>query len=893
MLEAIKEKVKLRSLYVLATCWFGILLVWYLSGSGTASKLALLSLGAGGLWLAVRRGEATLAVLILGMGILLPSFKLVSGLPHLRAEELLVLLYLCFLPFGKQKLQLAKASDLGKIIAALIASTVVSIIFAKLFLHYRFSFRDAFELVKPLKYYLIVLFIANLNFTELTLKKLMQYFWVFSGLFILAGFLEYLNPGDFKELLLPYAPEKVAQARLASQRIMGLFGNPNYTGIFLMMVINLAFSFLIFPKNKPRVTVLYLAIFSLAGMVLLLTMSRTALLATLISLGYIFFRSLVSYRVSKKQVVAVLGVVIIVVAVFLGLYGEKFLWRFEEGVNLGTSTSFQAKLAFWKESLALIKQSPLFGWGPAKGEMTTLVDNEYLLIMRRYGLAGLLIYLWLYLNILSRSGRLAARAGSPVEVAYGFAVQGMTLGFLIFNLTAGTFYNLQLMSVYYALVGALLALERAGTENPGPGKGRADTGLHFVVLSHRFPTTADPVKGIYVREQLEAILNLANLKTTIISPVPYAPKILWFKQKWRAYGREEKQGNFRGYQVYYPRYPVIPGAPCFFFQGFSMFFSVYALVKQISRQNSTILLHAHTIMPDGLAALLLKLCLKNIKVICTIHGSDILVFPFRNKITTLLTKLAIKGMDKVVCVSNHLKTAVLEFWHREVEVVTNGVSPEKFTLNRESWGQVQEIRGRWSNKKLVLFVGNLIAAKGIKELLQSLPALDNNIVLLLVGRPHLHNYIEDFTRQNGLTGRVVMVGAVAHQEIRLWMQACDVFILPSYSEGMPVVMFEAMSLGKPVILTRVGGVTEVISDGKNGILIPPRDVEAIRQALKRVLENPELAEQLGAAAQATVLNGYTWADNARQMLNIYQAMVNNKVMVNNQAMVNMSQASME
>jgi glycosyltransferase involved in cell wall biosynthesis len=235
----------------------------------------------------------------------------------------------------------------------------------------------------------------------------------------------------------------------------------------------------------------------------------------------------------------------------------------------------------------------------------------------------------------------------------------------------------------------------------------------------------------------------------------------------------------------------------------------------------------------------------------------------------MLTKQALRGIDKVVCVSTHLKSAALELCPREVEIVPNGVNPEKFTLSPRDFQQVQQIRERWGKGKLILFVGNLIAAKGVKELLEGFAKLDSNSVLILVGLPYLKKYINEFSRQNGFSDRVVITGTVPHQEIKYWMQACDVFILPSYSEGLPVVMLEAMSLGRPVIVTRVGGVPEVIADGENGILIPPRDAAAIQQALQKVLQNPGLAACLGAAAQARVLQEYTWANNARQMLNIY------------------------
>ena len=105
------------------------------------------------------------------------------------------------------------------------------------------------------------------------------------------------------------------------------------------------------------------------------------------------------------------------------------------------------------------------------------------------------------------------------------------------------------------------------------------------------------------------------------------------------------------------------------------------------------------------------------------------------------------------------------------------------------------------------------------------------------------------------------------------LETLDVVALPSWTEGLPIVLLEAMAHGRPVVATPVGGTPELVTDGETGLLVPPRDPEALAAALRRVLDDPDLARRLGTAARARVAERFTAAEQARRTLAIYDDVV--------------------
>jgi glycosyltransferase involved in cell wall biosynthesis len=117
----------------------------------------------------------------------------------------------------------------------------------------------------------------------------------------------------------------------------------------------------------------------------------------------------------------------------------------------------------------------------------------------------------------------------------------------------------------------------------------------------------------------------------------------------------------------------------------------------------------------------------------------------------------------------------------------------------------------------------------------------------------LHGHIAS----SGLVGKVQFCGWVPHEKIDDVLSSGELFVLPSYAEGLPNALLEAMSIGIPVIATRVGAIGEVVEEGRSGLLVEPGDVRGLADRIESLLANEELADRLGAEGRKQVLDNYS------------------------------------
>lgn len=151
-----------------------------------------------------------------------------------------------------------------------------------------------------------------------------------------------------------------------------------------------------------------------------------------------------------------------------------------------------------------------------------------------------------------------------------------------------------------------------------------------------------------------------------------------------------------------------------------------------------------------------------------------------------------------------------------------------------------------------LFLGRFEPDKGINELLEAFAQLRLQFAdaQLLLGGEGDTEAIARSADRHGMSQAVKLLGWVSGEAKREAFAAADALVLPSYIEGLPVAMLEAMSCGLPVVVTRVGSIPEVVSDGLDGLLVPPRDAPALADAMLRLARSPELAQRLGVAGKA-------------------------------------------
>ena len=197
-----------------------------------------------------------------------------------------------------------------------------------------------------------------------------------------------------------------------------------------------------------------------------------------------------------------------------------------------------------------------------------------------------------------------------------------------------------------------------------------------------------------------------------------------------------------------------------------------------------------------------------------------------------------------------------------IEVVYNGVDvPANGGFRRNDPARIGEI-------------ARLCDVKGQRELLQAVARLPE-ARLVLAGRDleqggAFQDALERESERLGIRERVEFG---FHEDVPALLESLDVVALPSWTEGLPVVLLEAMAHARPVVATPVGGTPELVVDGETGLLVPPRDPEALAAALRRLLEDPDLARRLGEAGRARVAERFTADAQAHRILELCDELV--------------------
>jgi len=385
-----------------------------------------------------------------------------------------------------------------------------------------------------------------------------------------------------------------------------------------------------------------------------------------------------------------------------------------------------------------------------------------------------------------------------------------------------------------------------------------------------------------VHEQAKS-LREAGCDVRVMQPLPMTPFPLpLFKKSYRELACVPDEEDDAGQPVYHPRYLTLPGHRLFERVGDWMFQAIQDRLQSIYRDWPFDIIHAHSTYPCGYVA---NRCrdeiVPHVKVMHTIHRTCIIDAPNYNRACFEKVRDSLDGADFNVFVSGEGMRLGLEYTADRIgafsRYITNGVNTEKFSLSDAERQEVDALKSTYAKSWNLVFVGYLKEVKGIKELLEATKNLvaqgEKNLRLFLVGENHLGSYVDDYVAANGLQNVVVLVGAVPHQRVKIWMGFASAFILPSHSEGTPTVLFEALFVGVPSIFTQVGGVGDIVSDHQEALLIPPRSVAAIEKAIATFMNDPLLCRELAARGHELIKNKFTWAMNAQAHLHVYQRLL--------------------
>jgi glycosyltransferase involved in cell wall biosynthesis len=380
--------------------------------------------------------------------------------------------------------------------------------------------------------------------------------------------------------------------------------------------------------------------------------------------------------------------------------------------------------------------------------------------------------------------------------------------------------------------------------------------MRILALTNLYPRPNYPTVAAFNFQQFHALS--AEHEIAVIAPVLWTEEVRDRISGRRTPARRDDNGISVWHPIYYypPKILQHLYGTCYHASTRSTFEKVFSEF----RPDVLLACYAH---PDGWAAVRLG-HEAGLPVVLKVVGTDVLVVG-RHGLRRARVAEAVCEADRVVAVSRDLAEATerLGADPRRVRVIPEGIDKSVFTIGDASESRLRlglPVEGR-----IVLFVGNLLFTKGAGVLIEACSKLaraGEDFRCYLVGRGRDEHRLRDLVSKFALTDRVFLVGARPLSELPDWYRASDVVSLPSFSEGIPNVLREAIACGRPFVASRVGGIPE-IADPESSILVQPGSVAELAMALRRILADEVLKAPPSRCAENPRL--ITWQESARQL----------------------------
>jgi glycosyltransferase involved in cell wall biosynthesis len=353
--------------------------------------------------------------------------------------------------------------------------------------------------------------------------------------------------------------------------------------------------------------------------------------------------------------------------------------------------------------------------------------------------------------------------------------------------------------------------------------------VKVLLFSNHYPAADAPTRGTYNHAIWQLLAKSCEVR--VVGPVAW-----WRRAKSPRSMIAPHRDTAFGLQACFPSYWSIPGVTPL--HGHATFVSALPLLLRMRRAFPFDVVVGSNAYPDGVGAADVA-ALAGVPLVQSVIGTDVNELPTRRALRPQI-RWALRRARRVVAVSRAMAERVVALGVPRARVVYrhNGVDGELFAPR--SRAEARRRVGLDHSGPVVLYVGNVTLAKGAGVLVEAMARLAaehgrGDVLAVIVGSGAADAEIASRVRGLGLERSVRIVGRRPHSEIATWMCACDVLCLPSFDEGCPNVVLEALASGRPVVASRVGGIPELIEDGDNGLLVPARDAGALADALGAAL----------------------------------------------------------
>jgi len=371
--------------------------------------------------------------------------------------------------------------------------------------------------------------------------------------------------------------------------------------------------------------------------------------------------------------------------------------------------------------------------------------------------------------------------------------------------------------------------------------------LRVLAITRLFPNRQEPLACPFQRQQFLALSHHADL--TVLAPLPYFPGASIFAPHSRVGKLSflESTDVVDGVSILHPRVPYLPRAGSFLGAiNAPLYFSgLLPIVPQLRHKFDVVL--GAFLFPDAWAARHVSRIL-GLPYVVKAHGTDVNVTA-RSAAIQPLIRQTLRDARATIAVSRPMvdKLVHLGANRDRVVYVPNGVDRRIFYPRSRS--ETRRVLGLPRNGKILLFVGRLEREKGLEELVIAYRDLmrksETPISLLILGEG---SFRESLAQQTKTLPHVSLVGNVPPENVALYLGAANLLVLPSWAEGTPNVVLEALACGRPIVASHVGGIPDVVRPDRTGLLVPPRNPHTLAITLHTALHRSWSEEEIVATA---------------------------------------------
>lgn len=310
-----------------------------------------------------------------------------------------------------------------------------------------------------------------------------------------------------------------------------------------------------------------------------------------------------------------------------------------------------------------------------------------------------------------------------------------------------------------------------------------------------------------------------------------------------------------------------------FLVAFYVFFGTLKAFR-VARKGHYDIIHVHWPLPHAILGYAARWACKG-KLVSTFYGISVTWVKHSLKFLKPFLRWVIRVSDAVTVISSFSAAEVATIGKGNIHVIPFGAGMPIRDFNRTPKSTQEE------DQKKILFVGRLVERKGVKFLLKSMAKIRHklNLHATLVGQGPQREPLEKLASELGISDIVAFPGFVSTAELQLLFQETDLFVLPAIvdsmgcTEGLGVVLIEAMSYSKPVVASRIGGIVDVVLDQQTGSLVTPGDSDALAGAILGILSDPQLSEEMGKKGRRRVWEHFSWEAIADRITSVYSSLL--------------------